>query len=90
MGLSEGIAWSIIATQNLGIVLWNNWLPESIAHVMPYIIAVIVAVIIIIFMNNDNYNFGGLFLGGLIGAVISGIILRIIYNKKVKNRTGIV
>lgn len=86
MGLGEGIAWSIITTQNLGIVLWNNWLPESFAQFISFIGAIIVAIIISVAMSNSGYNTGGLLLGGLIGAVIAGGILHTLYITRVHNK----
>ena len=82
MTLSEGVAWSIIATQNLGILLWNNWLPGSISQFISFIGALIVAILIGVFMSYSDYGAGSVLGGGVLGGIIAWGILHAIYRSQ--------
>ena len=84
MGLGEGIAWSLFATQNL--YLLTSRLSETFAQFIVVIGALFVAIAIALSMNTPDFNTGKKFLGGLLSGLIAGGFLYWKYRKIHNNK----
>lgn len=88
MGLSGAVAWGLLLTQNFYLLMINSkdWLSESIMQFIVLIGAVAVAVAIALSMNTPEFNKGQIVLGGILGGLIAGGFLLIVYSYKIHNK----